>query len=205
MLLPPQMRACLSPPALCATSPAVGRKSLSRTRAIESAQVGESFGDSFGQRVGMLATQVDDLLRDAHLEEPSTKIDELAAVYAIPTKLEGAPDLGWIAAHGSAGLIEHRRELLDPVGVAAGDVPDIGVTRDQAQSCLARSTNPDRRVRPLDRLRIGDRVLQAVVPTFEVGPLLGPQRLDDMQRFAQQADAVVESFDAVHAVLDLRP
>jgi hypothetical protein len=57
----------------------------------------------------------------------------------------------------------------------------------------------------LDRLGIGDRVLELVVAAVEVCPLQGEQRLDDLQRLAEAADAVVEALDAVHLVLDHGP
>ena len=60
-------------------------------------------------------------------------------------------------------------------------------------------------MRFLDRLRIGDRVFHAVVATVKVGPLLGPERFDDAQRFAQPPDPVIQTLEAVHLVLDLRP
>ena len=60
-------------------------------------------------------------------------------------------------------------------------------------------------MRLLQRFRVEDRVLELVVAAVEVGPVLSEQRLDDLQRFAQTADAVVEALDAVHLVLDLAP
>src|SRR5256885_4243428 len=60
-------------------------------------------------------------------------------------------------------------------------------------------------MRLLDGLGVGDRVREVVVAPVEVGAVLGEQRLDDLERLAQAPDTMVESFDAIHLVLDLRP
>src|SRR6266446_10684302 len=129
----------------------------------------------------------------------------MTAIGAVPAELDRPPDLRWIATDRGTCLLEHRSELGDLFGISAGDVPDVRVASDEPQGRGARGSDPDRRIRLLDRLRIGDRVLEVVVAAVEVGPLLGPERLDDAQRFAQHPDAVFEPFDAVHRVLDLRP
>src|SRR5713226_4447686 len=60
-------------------------------------------------------------------------------------------------------------------------------------------------MRLLDGFRVGDRVLEVVVASLEGRSLLGEQRLDDAQRFAQASDPVVEALKPVHLVFDLRP
>src|SRR5207237_8337087 len=91
------------------------------------------------------------------------------------------------------------------LGVAARDVPHIRVASGQPERGLALGADPDRWVRLLDWFWIRDRVFEVVVTALEVRSVLGEQRLHDLQRFAEPADAVVESLDAVHLVLDLRP
>src|SRR5579864_5034455 len=115
------------------------------------------------------------------------------------------PDLRGVTTHGATGLVEHRGELFDPVGIAAGDVPYIAMSCHETKGGGARGADPDRWMRLLKRLGVGDRVGHPVVATVEVGAVLGPERLDDLQRLAEPADAMVEALDAIHLVLDLRP
>src|SRR5438445_277951 len=105
----------------------------------------------------------------------------------------------------SARRFELRDQRLDLVWTPTRDVPHIGVTRGQLERRVALGSDPDRGVWLLDRLGVGDRVGHLVIATVEVRPVLGEQRLHDLQRLAEPADAVVESFDPVHLVFDLRP
>src|SRR5712692_4502173 len=120
-----------SPHRRCAPPPHKWGGSLSRSRAIEFAQVGQSLGDLAGERHRLPTADVDDLLGDPHLEEAPAQREQLAAVGAIPAELDRMPDLRRIPAHRTAGLLEHRSELVDFVELSAGDVPDVGVAGDQ--------------------------------------------------------------------------
>src|SRR5260370_21102372 len=183
----------------------LNRQLLSRSRAIQFAQVGQRSGALASQFLRLPAAQVDDLLGDAQLEQLPAQVDELIAILAVPAKLERSSDLGRVAADSATRLVEHRSELPGLVRISTGDVPDISVSSDQPERGCARGADPHWRVRLLDRFRVGDRVLEVVVTPVESGPVLGPQRLDDPQRLAQHSDAVVEAFDPVHLVLDLGP
>ena len=87
--------------------------------------------------------------------------------------LHRAPDLGRIAADVGAVRVEDAREARDLVRLAAGRIPDVRVLRDHAQRlALAATADPERRIRPLHRLRVRDRVAQRVARALEVRALL---------------------------------
>src|SRR6266550_3944401 len=173
--------------------------------AIEFAQLRQQLGDLLRQAHGVLATQVDHLLGHAELEVPARQLHQLAAILAIPSVLQRAPDVGRVAPDGLAGLVELADQGSDELDVAARYVPDVCVARGQLQRGLALGADPEGRIRFLDRLGIGDRVGHLVVAAVEVRALLGEQRFHDLQRLAEAAHTVVEPLDAVHRVLDLRP
>ena len=91
-------------------------------------------------------------------------------------------------ADRGAVLVEHdglAGDLLD----GPDDVPDVGVFGDDAQrQAFAGAADPDRWMRTLHRLRVGDRVDQREVSTVERRPLLGPQLPADGQRLVEPAD-----------------
>src|SRR5438105_2741423 len=173
--------------------------------ALEPAEIRQRLGDLRRQPDGVVPTQIDHLLCDAKLEQFAGQLDQLIPVLAIPTELERAADLGGVAAHRTAGIVEFLDDLGHELRVAARDVPHVRVASGQPERGLALGADPDRRVRLLDGLGIRDRVLEVVVAPVEVRSILSEQRVHDLQRFAQPADAMVESLDAVHLVLDLRP
>src|SRR5438876_1565899 len=173
--------------------------------ALETAQVGQGLGDLLRQPHRLVAPQVDHLLGDAELEQFPGQLEQLAPVLAVPSELERAADLRGIAADLSAGGVELLDDLLDELGVSARDVPDVGVARREPERAVALGADPDRRIRLLDRFRIGDRVRDGVVAAVKIGPFLGEQRLDDLQRLAEPTDTMVEPLDAVRMVLDLSP
>src|SRR5581483_5182159 len=155
--------------------------------------------------LGLVATQVDHLLRDSLLEEIAALLHQLLARGPVPAELERSPDLRRVATDRGARLLQLLALLAHPRRVATRRVPHVGVPSDQAHRRLTGRADPQRRVWLLHRLRVRDRVLHPVVAAVEVRPLLGPERLDDPQRLAQPADAVVETLEAVHLVLDLGP
>src|SRR5258708_10264193 len=174
-------------------------------RATGGEQVAPTLGDLLRQGEGAFPAQVDALLRHAELEVLRGKLQQLVAILPVPTKLERPPDLRYVAPDDAARLFELRRELFDPVGIPTRDVPDVAVASHQSQCAFAGCSDPERGVRRLDGFRVGDLVLEVVVASIEVRALLGEQRLDDPERLAQAADAVIEPFEPVHLVLDLRP
>src|ERR1700674_1825949 len=173
--------------------------------ALEPTQVRERLSDLAAEPHRIVASQVDDLLGHTLCGVAGRELEQLVPILAIPAELDRAPDLRRIATDGGARLFEHRRELLHAGGVAAGDVPHIGMPRDEPQRAWTGGPNPDRRMRLLDRFRIGDRIFETVVATVEVRPLLGPERLDDLQRLAEAPDPMVQPLYPVHLMLDLRP
>src|SRR2546427_3208225 len=120
---------------------------LSRSRAIQFAQVGQRLANLCCQPCGLRATKIDDLLRDTQLEQLSAQVDELIAILAVPTELQGPSDLGRVPADSAACLFELRRKLPHVVRVSTGDVPNIGVPRDQPERGCARGADPYRRGR----------------------------------------------------------
>src|SRR5260370_3040298 len=125
----------------------LNRQLLSRSRAIQFAQIGQRSGDLASQFLRLPAAQVDDLLGDAQLEQLPAQVDELIAVLAVPTKLERSSDLGRVAADSATRIVEHRRELPYLVRVSTGDVPNVGVPGDQPERGRARGARPYRRGR----------------------------------------------------------
>ena len=109
---------------------------------------------------------------------PHAGIDELrghrtgrGGVVAGEKDLGGARDLPRVAADGGAVVVEHAAlaaDLLDADKGRAGDVPDVGVLRDDPEGPLAVAADQDRGVRALDRLGFADRTLELVVAPVEV-------------------------------------
>src|SRR5450759_1349481 len=174
-------------------------------RSVQLPQLGQHLCDLLRERHGVVAPQIDDLLGDAQVKVLPGNLQQLVAILAVPAKLERPPDLGGVATDAPARVLEHRRELFHPFRVAARDVPDVSVACDQPQGADAGRSDPEGRMWLLDGLRVGDGVLEVVVAAVEGGAFLREQRLDDAQRLAQAADAVVEALEAIHLVLDLGP
>src|SRR5579859_650461 len=169
------------------------------------AQFGQGLRDLVRQGERLAAANVDHLLGDALLEVHAAPVQQLGPVAAVPVELHRAPDLRRVAADRRARLLEHSDEPARPLRVAPGRVPHVGVTGYEPDRGLPRRADPDRRVRLLHRLRVRDRVLHTVVAAVEVRALLRPEGLDDAQRLAEPADAMVQAFEPVHLVLDLGP
>src|SRR5260370_13201271 len=148
--------------------------------AVEGAQVRQRLGHLLGKPIRLVAAEVDHLLGHSELEEPAAEVQQLLASVAVPAVLQRAADLGRIATDSDANFVELGDEVLDKGRVAARDVPDVGVPRDQPERGVALHADPDGRVGLLERFRVGDRVLQLVVAPVEVGALLREQRLDDL-------------------------
>src|SRR5882672_8158972 len=82
------------------------------------------------------------------------------------------------------------------------------MSRDYAQRHIfAARTNQDRRMRLLGRLRIEARIAQLMIAPAEVRTLLGPQPLDDLERFFEPAQSPAGSVkrNAVFLMLLLEP
>src|SRR2546429_559538 len=126
---------------------------------LKAAQLGQHLGQPGRRSVRGVAPHVDDLLGDAHLQVLARLLEHLVPVLAVPEELMRAPDLRGIAPDGAARVLEFADDVLDGLVVAAGDVPDVRVARDQAQRGLARGADPERRVRLLPRVRGEERVL----------------------------------------------
>src|SRR5450759_306719 len=179
---------------------------VSGTRSVLPSQLREQIGDLAGQGAGVRTAEIDDLLGKSELQVTRRLFEQRPTVLTVPAKLKGTPDLGHVPTDGATGILQLRDQLLHLPGITApGGVPHVGVARDQPQRALAGGADPDRRVRLLDRLRVRNGVIEVVVTAVEVGTLLGPQRLDDLQRLAEPAHPVIQALDAVHGVLDFRP
>src|SRR5205814_7144680 len=132
--------------------------------------------------------------------------DQLGGVLAVPHVLDGAPDLRGVTPDLAACLIELATLLAGRLRAGrAGTIPDIGVASHDLHHLLATGTDPDWRVRFLNRLWVGDGVFEVVVAAIDRGSVVAPEREDSLERLPQTAHAMVEPFDAVHLVLDLRP
>src|SRR5205814_5477759 len=104
-----------------------------------------------------------------------------------------APDRARIAAGLRARSVERSAQsdaLFERRGVR---VPDVRVARGQAQHPLPLRADPDRRVRALDRLRLGDRVLELVEPALVRRPRLGPEELHRLERLIEHRHAVART------------
>src|SRR5207244_4504064 len=148
--------------------------------ALEPAELRQRLGDLLRQPDGVVAAQVDHLLCDAELQQFSGKLDQLIPVLAIPTELERAADLGGVAAHPTAGIVEFLDDLRHELWVAARDVPHIRVASGQPERGLALGADPDRWGRLLAWFWIRDRVFEVVVTDREVRSVVGGQRLHDV-------------------------
>ena len=123
-------------------------------------------------------------------------------------ELHRPADLARITPDVRAMLVQDRRRRGHLLRAAARRVPHVRVQRGDPQRPLrARAADPDRRVGPLHRLRLGDRVLQLVVLALEGGARLRPQRPDDLHAFLQPVGSLVPraELQPQHGVLVLRP
>src|SRR5207237_10613682 len=83
------------------------------------------------------------------------------------------------------GLDRRLRAAASP-----GRVPDVRVPgSDPERSLGAFTTDPDRRMRLLERLGGVEGVSELVVPARVVGDVFGPQQLEDVQRLLQLSEA----------------
>src|SRR5450759_5082705 len=143
---------------------------VSGTRSVQLSQLREQIGDLAGQSAGVRTAEIDDLLGESELQVTRRLFEQRPAVFTVPAKLKGAPDLGHVPTDCAAGVLQLRDQLLHLPGIAApGGVPNVGVARDQPQRALAGGADPDRRVRLLDRLRVRNGVIEVVVTAVEVG------------------------------------
>jgi hypothetical protein len=100
-----------------------------------------------------------------------------------------------IATDRGAVLVEHARERVGGLhrgGVGRPHVarPHVGAQRGDAQRALwPIAPDPKRRVRRLERLWLGDRVRQLVVPPLERCTWLGPERLQHLAGLIEAIDA----------------
>src|SRR5437660_4421562 len=149
---------------------------------------------------------VDDLLREPQLEIAPDQVDEFGPVTAIPHVLRRATDRAWVATGAGASLVQHPALLSCLLsGRGARAVPYIRVAGHHHHHLLAASPNPDRWMWLLDRFGVCDGVAEVVVAALEGGPILGPERDDGVERFAQPPHAVLQPFDAKHPMFGLRP
>src|SRR5207249_12190596 len=127
-------------------------------------------GGGFRRTQGIRWLQVDDLLGEPRLEPARGAFDEDPGVRAVPLALDRAPDARRIAPDLRADLAEppvrvgelrrHLDHAIRKTARASRTVPHVGVTRDDAKRLITSGTDPDRGIRLLDRLWIGDRVPQ---------------------------------------------
>src|SRR5260370_10627690 len=90
-----------------------------RMDALEATQFRQRLSDLCGQRFGLVAPQIDDLLGHAQLGVAGRQLEKLAPALAGPAELDRAPDLRRVATHRCARFLQLRRELFDAVGIAA--------------------------------------------------------------------------------------
>src|SRR5213593_1254647 len=97
-------------------------------------------------------------------------------VGAVQTQGDRPAERRRIAPDLRAPLVERARE--GGRGLEARVlVPDVGVTRDEAEHAGAFGTDPDRRVGPLQGLRLGDRVGELVEAPGKGRAWLAPEEL----------------------------
>src|SRR3954468_3766517 len=100
-------------------------------------------------------------------------------------RLGVAPDLGAIP-------VKQRAALDAVVEVATGDVPHVGVLRDDAQQRGRAAADEHRRARPLNGLGIAERAFEPEVLAVDVERLgRGPEAPDDRARLGQGTDGVL--------------
>jgi len=89
-------------------------------------------------------------------------------------------------------LVEDVALVAELVDAARGAVPDVGVLCDHAQrDALTAGTDENRRMWPLDRLRLTYRAAQAVAASVEVERLgLGPHPLGDRARLIERGESL---------------
>src|SRR5581483_2469399 len=184
-----------------------GRTRAARSRGVDRAQPRQQLGQLFG--LGDVLRAVDDQQRlgDADPGELLDGAQQAVGVAGEPD-LHGAADPRRVAAEVGAVPVEDRRGFGDGGGLAVGRIPHVRVLRGHAQRALRpAAADPDRGMRPLHRLRLGDRVLEPVVLAVERGGRLAPQRGDDLQRLLEPVRPVRHGAEGQpeHGVLVLGP
>src|SRR5205807_372731 len=132
---------------------------------------------------------------------------DLAALAQNRVELERLQHRVVIAADRLTMLAKHLQLVAHGLHVGV-EVARVPVLSDELQGhLLASTTDPDRRVRLLHRLRLVDRAAHAVVAAVEGGVLLCPHRRDHLERLAQHPEALggVRVLVAVRLVLMLVP
>ena len=90
------------------------------------------------------------------------RLDRRSRIVVVNDELDRPLDLVRIAPDRRAMLAQDAVLVLEDRDVVAGRIPDVGVFGDHAEGqLLAAAADDDRRVGPLDRLRLGARILQA--------------------------------------------
>src|SRR3984893_17501027 len=147
--------------------------------------------------IGSLA--VDDLFRETELEMAADPVDKLGAVATVKHELDRAADRRWITPDLMAQVIEPAALFAGRLRAGrAGAVPYVGVARHQQHHLIAACADPDRWVRFLDRLGVGNRRLSVVVPTIDGGSIVGPQRDHGLDRLTQASHSMIEPLETEH-------
>ena len=122
--------------------------------------------------------------------------------------LHRAADLARVAPDVGAVPVEDRRRRGDVLGRATRGVPHVGVLRGEAQRALRpRPADPDRRVRTLHRLGLGDGVLQPVVLARRTWCAAASTARDHLQALLEPVGTVLAGaeLEPQHGVLVLGP
>src|SRR5262245_59710546 len=81
--------------------------------------------------------------------------------------------------------------MPEGLDIGTGEVPDVGVSRRDAQGeLLTTAADDDGRIRLLHRFRLQPGLGELVVPPIEVGEVLRPEPLGDLAGLAEAPDAL---------------
>nr|WP_236706156.1 hypothetical protein [Frankia sp. ACN1ag] len=161
-------------------------------------------GDPLGGTGGVGRRQAENDVPEAGVDRLADCVPGRAGLVVGDRQVDRAGDGGRVAPVLGAVAVQQRAAADDVVDVAARDVPQVSVLGSDAQHSGRTAADEDRRVGPLDRLRIAERIGETVVGAVEVeGFGLGPQPPDNRARLGEAAHGVsgVMEGQAVRLVL----
>jgi hypothetical protein len=166
-----------------------------------------------GAGVDVLADAIEQLLvragEDPGTDEVCDRSELVPQVVLVrgDAEVDGAADLGRIAAHRLAVVVKDRTLVGEHIGSDERDVPPVGVLRGDLQGALlAAAADPDRQL-GLHGPWLVAGVGQREVVAGEVGDVVVQQAAQALDAFLELIEALLGAgeLDAVCVVLDLGP
>jgi len=153
----------------------------------------ELLGDPVRDVSWVRSRQPQDDVREAGVDGRPDRAPGGAGIVVGDTQVDRAPDRGGVATDVSAVAVQQGAAGDDVVDVAAGDVPDVRVLRDDAQRRHGAAADHHRRAGALEGLGVAEGPGEVDVPPVEVeGLVLGPEPPDDRARLVEAAYGVID-------------